>query len=202
MKKSIFVLILGLLLSSPLLSQENIQYPIQTGSVEYVMSMMGSENYLTMYFKDHGNTQCSEAKISLFGINKHTRTLINGKKVSNLDMDAKTYSEVELTDEELKKQARYLSDESVMKEEGITKDGEEEFLGKTCQVYSMSKDGADIKFWSWKGLMLKMETTAQGMSINLIAKSISEEAPNEDFFAIPDDFTKVEIPENMENPEK
>lgn len=202
MKKSIFVLILGLLLNLQLVGQENIQYPLQTGSVEYVMSMMGAENTLTMYFKDNGNTQCSDAKISIFGMNKHTRTIINGKMVSSLDMDGKTYTQVELTDEELKKQARYLSDETIMQEEGVKKEGDEEFLGKTCQVYSMNKDGADIKFWSWSGLMLKMETMAQGMSINLIAKSISEDAPDESLFAIPDDFTKVEIPDNTENTEK
>jgi hypothetical protein len=63
-------------------------------------------------------------------------------------------------------------------------------MDKTCQIYKMTKDGAEIKFWSWKGLMLKMESNVQGMSMNMKATAISESAPDQSLFEIPSDFTK------------
>lgn len=192
MKKSIFVLILALCLKIQLSSQVNVKYPIEAGSVEYSMSMMGSESTMTLYFEDFGNTQCSDAKVSMFGVNAHNRNIMKGKQAYALDMNTKTYTERELTDEEIKKQAYFLTDEAALKEEGITKLEDEDFLGKPCQVYSMNKDGADVKFWSWQGLMLKMETITQGMTISLIAKAINETTPDQSWYQVPDDFTTSE----------
>lgn len=83
----------------------------------------------------------------------------------------------------------YSSEETLIKE-GAKKLADEEFLGKNCQVYSMTKDGADIKLWVWQGLMLKMETSAQGMTMSMIATTISESSPDPVLFEIPSDFTK------------
>jgi hypothetical protein len=60
-----------------------------------------------------------------------------------------------------------------------------------CQVYTLNKDGAEVKLWSWKGLMLKMESSAMGMVINIVATSINESAPDQSIFEIPEDFSKI-----------
>ena len=151
--------------------------------------MMGTESPMTMYFTDNGNTQCSDVKISMMGITKHQRSIQKGKTMYNLDMDEKTYTVKELTEEELKNQVNYMSDEK-LEEEGINKDGTEEFLGKKCTIYSTNNEGADVKFWSWEGLMLKTESSAQGMTITITAKTIDESVQDKSIFEVPEGFTK------------
>ncbi len=200
MKKAIFTLVLGAILNFSMMAQvepiptdvEPIKYPIDAGTVEYTMSMMGSDNPMTIRFKEGGKTQSTDVEISMFGVTQHNRSIMIDNMMYDLDMAKKTYKESELTEEQMKKNATFLSDEKIMKEEGVTKGEKEEFLGKTCQTYVMNKDGAEVKFWSWDGLVLKMETAAQGMTISLVAKSISEGTPDNMYFEIPSDFTKQE----------
>jgi hypothetical protein len=90
---------------------------------------------------------------------------------------------------DLKKNSFYMSDSDITKE-GVTKLGEEEILGKTCQIYSLTENGAEVKLWVWKGMMLKMESSQQGMTIKIIATEISESTPDQALFEIPSDFTK------------
>ena len=64
MKKSIFILVLGLFLNLNLSAQlesvqNDIRYPIEEATVEYTLSMMGSDNTMIIYFKDYGKTQHS-----------------------------------------------------------------------------------------------------------------------------------------------
>ena len=199
MKKAILTLVFGLFLTvglkaqvEPVSPQDQIKYPIEAGTVEYVMSMMGTDNKMTIYFKDYGKAQSTEAKISMFGMTQHNRSIMQDNKMYELNIGEKTYKESELTEEQVKKNATFLSDEKLMAEEGVTKGEKEDFLGKSCQTYVMSKDGAEVKFWSWDGLVLKMETSAQGMTISLVAKSITEGTPDNMHFEIPADFTKSE----------
>jgi len=199
MKKSVFILVLGLFLSinlqaqvEPIQAQNDIRYPIEEATVEYTLSMMGEDNTMIIYFKDYGKAQSTDAKISMFGMTQHSRSIMLENKMYELNMVEKTYKESELTEEQIKKNSTFLSDEKAMAEEGVTKGEMEDFLGKSCQTYVMSKDGAEVKFWSWEGLVLKMETSAQGMTVSLIAKSIIEESPDKMFFEIPTDFTKQE----------
>ncbi len=189
MKKTSLILILGIILNTALLAQTSVNYPMKRGSIAYTMSMMGSNSPITIYFDDNGNKQCTETKMEMFGTKMHNRSITKNNKFYNLDMTLKTYTESELLTGNSQKMNFYSTDEALTKE-GATKIGDEEFLGKNCQVYSMNKDGADIKLWVWQGLMLKMETSAQGMTMSMIATTISESAPDAALFEIPSDFTK------------
>jgi hypothetical protein len=188
MKKPILLLIIGLFLNIGLSAQQSINYPIKSGSVAYTMSMMGTDNLMTLYFEDNGNKNCMDMQMEMFGMKMHNRTIIKDKKSYVLDMTKKTYTENDVTDADLKK-SFYMSDEDMTKE-GITKLGEEEILGKNCQIYTATDNGAEVKFWVWKGMMLKMESSSQGMTVSIVATSISETVPEKDFFEIPSDFTK------------
>jgi hypothetical protein len=190
MRKASLILFLGFILSTAISAQNYINYPLEKGSVTYNMSMMGSNSTITLYFNNKGNTQCTDIQMEMFGMKIHNRNLVKGSMAYNLDMAQKTYTESVLSEDDVKKMGNFLSDENAMSMDGVTKIGEETVLGKNCQIYSMNKDGADIKLWNWKGLMLKMETSAQGMTISMVATAISESAPDQSFFEIPSDFTK------------
>jgi hypothetical protein len=190
MKKLSLILILGIILNTSLSAQKAINYPLKVGSVQYTMSMMGTESIMTLYFEDNGNTQCSNTEMVMFGMKINSRNIIKGKMSYALDMTQKTYTETELSEEDLQKAASYYSDESVTEMEGVTKLSDEVVLDKNCQVFLMNKDGAEMKMWTWKGLLLKMEMTSQGMKIDIVATSISEANPDKSFFEIPSDFTK------------
>jgi translation elongation factor P/translation initiation factor 5A len=190
MKKLTLILILGLTLNFGLSAQDFYKYPISSGSVTYKMSMMGTDNTVVTYFKNNGNMQCTDMEMELFGMKQHNRTILKGNKSCTLDMNQKTYTEIEISNEDMKKQGMFLDEENAAQMEGVTKLGEEVILGKTCQIYSMNKDGAEMKFWTWKGLMLKMEANSQGMVISMNATAISESSPDEVLFEIPSDFTK------------
>lgn len=200
MKKAIFLLTLGIILNVSLKAQIepvqpqkiDVKYPLEAATVEYTMSMMGSDNPMTIRFKDGGRMQSTDVQISMFGVTQHSRSIMIDNIMYELNMTEKTYKETELSEEQMKKNMTFLSDEQMMQEEGVTKGDKEEFLGKSCQTYLMNKDGAEIKFWSWDGLVLKMETSAQGMTISLVAKSISEGDPDKMYFEIPSDFSKQE----------
>jgi hypothetical protein len=201
MKRSIIILVLGVLLNVSLKAQiepiqpqdqEKTKYPIESGTIEYTMSMMGSDNPMTIRFKNGGKMQSTDVEMSMFGMTQHSRSILIDNMMYELNMAEKTYKESELTEEQAKKNATFLSDEKAMEEEGFTKGEKENFLGKSCQIYTMNKDGADVKFWSWEGLVLKMESSAQGMTVSLVAKSISEGEPDDMYFEIPSDFTKQE----------
>jgi len=189
MKKTISVLILGFILIAGNMAQAQVNYPYQVGSVTYNMNMMGTDNTMTQYFTDNGNNMCTETQMEMFGMKIHNRTIMKGNKSFNLDMTQKTYTETELSPEEFQKNNFFSSEEALMKE-GATKLGEEEILGRMCQKYGLTKEGADMKLWVWKGMMLKMETVAQGMTINMVATAINENTPDASFFEIPSDFTK------------
>jgi hypothetical protein len=190
MKKATILLVIGLILNTGLMAQDYIKYPIKVGSVNYTMTMMGTDNAMTLYFDNSGNTQCTETQMEVFGMKMHNRNIIKGTTSYNLDMAKKTYAITELSEEDLKKSAGFFAEED-MEMEGVTKLGEEMVLDKMCQVYTLNKDGAEVKLWSWKGLMLKMESSAMGMVINIVATSINESAPDPSIFEIPEDFSKI-----------
>lgn len=189
MKKATLILILGFLIITGNSIQAQMTYPIKTGSIAYTMSMMGTDNLMTMYFSDNGNVQCTETQMEMFGMKIHNRSIVKDKKTFTLDMTQKTYTETDLSAEDFEKMNFFSSDDALAKE-GATKVGEEEILGRNCQIYKLTKDGADMKMWIWKGMMLKMETVAQGMTINMVATAITESAPDASIFEVPSDFTK------------
>ena len=189
MKKHLLLVLLVVIFKSTLSAQNYFNYPLKTGSITYTMSMMGADNTMILYFVDNGNKQCSDVRTEMFGMKIHNRNIIVGKKTYLLDMNQKTYTERELSEEDLQKTGFYISDERMTKEE-INKIGEENLLGKNCQVYSLNEKGSEVKFWLWKGLMLKMETGSEGMSVNIIATDIKELAPDKALFELPSDFSK------------
>jgi hypothetical protein len=192
MKRLALILIVGFILNTALSAQNAIKYPLNKGSVKYNLSMMGTQSDMTLYFVDNGNTQCTDVVMEMFGMKINSRTIIKGKKTYTLDMTQKTYTETELSDEDLAKVSSFFSEENMKQTEGVTKLNDEVLLDKNCQVYSVNKDGAESKVWAWKGLMLKTEMNSQGMVMSVVATSISESAPDNSLFEIPSDFTKKE----------
>jgi len=189
MKKILSLIFLGIVLNTAINAQNHFNYPINKGSITYTMTMMGTDNAMTLYFDNSGNTQCTEIQMEMMGMKMHNRTIIKGTTSYILDMTKKTYTEKELSEEDLDKAGFFMKEEATT-EEGVTKVGEEEILGKNCIIYTMDQGGGEVKLWIWKGLMLKMETSAQGMTVSMVATAINETSPDSSVFEVPSDFSK------------
>jgi len=107
----------------------------------------------------------------------------------SLDMIQKTYSEVELSDDDFLKMSYSKWDETMISK-GSIKLGNEEVFGKICQIYMQKENGYELKFWCWKDLVLKMETTTQDLKVTMVATSINESVPNNNYFEVPIGFVK------------
>ena len=109
-------------------------------------------------------------------------------------MDQKSGSKVKVDD----KFTTYLFDnesfEQKMKEVHGKKLGNEEIMGKDCQVYSMQENGAVSKLWIWKNIILKMTAEQDAMSMEMLAVDVQE---TDDFpkgiFEVPEGFNIEEI---------
>ena len=76
----------------------------------------------------------------------------------------------------------------MLEEMGGKKIGEEEVLGKTCEVWEIKNMGT--KIWIWKGITLKTETDMMGMKINQTAtKNRNHIKMAEEYFEVPEGVT-------------
>lgn len=194
MKKYVISAIIAIFMFQVSISNAQIKYPVKSATVVYDFEMFGSTSEMTLYFNDYGSEQCTEAKMEMFGQSTHNKSIIKDKIMYSLDMMNKTYTKKQMTDEELTKAGNYFDEDNRdFEAEGIEKGGKEKFLGKNCQIYTMNKDGAEMKMWVWDNLLLKMESSAQGFSITLAAKEVKEGKVSKSIFKIPSDFELKEI---------
>jgi len=80
------------------------------------------------------------------------------------------------------------------------KTGGDEISGYDCDVYAIKRDGDDImKLWVSKKLShpVKIEIPGKG-GRTMILKNIKTASLEDDFFALPDGYTKMEEPKEME----
>lgn len=170
-----------------------VKYPFKAGIVKYENEAMGMKTSLILYFKDYGDVECSVSEVEMMGKKITTKSLMKDGYLYSLSIDQKSGTKVKISSEF----STYRFDSKMFEEnmvaEGGKKLGTEEILGKTCQIYSMSENGASTKIWLWKTMMLKMSTEQNDMTMNMEAKSIEETNNFPDgIFDIPSDFNIIE----------
>ncbi len=165
------------------------KYPFEAGIIKYESSAMGMQTSLDLYFKDYGKVECSISEMDMAGTKMIMKSITKDGYLYALNMNEKRGTKMK-TDSDF---SSFRIDVEMLEEKlmqnGGQKLGTEEVLGRTCQIYSMSQDGANSKIWIWETMMLKMETEQNGMTMTMEAKSI-EETTNfpKGIFDIPADF--------------
>jgi len=149
------------------LSAQEAKYEIKSAIIKKETVAMGQTIESTCYFDDFGKKESAEITLKngiAQGVDKHIRTLMDSASIVNIDLDLKVGNRMALPD----KPINYLQLTPEIKDKYKIKDtGEEDIIGKSCRKYSleMTQMGQtlQIKTWIWKGIVLKSETSGNGM---------------------------------------
>lgn len=184
---------------------EGRRYGIRKGILvsESIYSGNRAKSTVTLHFDNYGKQEYTIAKAET-GVNgvlqiREQHSLLLGDFLYSWDPATNKGSKYKYADvldpfklskedftEDLKKQFNY-------KEHGT-----EEFMGKTCDVISLSFDGIEGRMYSWKNIILKSEVSSQGVQVTTQAISL-DESPSLDkkMFELPEgsiEFSEFSIP--------
>jgi hypothetical protein len=187
MKNSVLTIIIGLFIVTPLLSQENIKFPVKSALIKYNSTglSIGASN---LYFDNFGSTLCEDYTGTLWDQKIKTRTIVKDSSIYILDLLEKTYTYEKMSMAGLKIYDEFYFDEETYEEKGFVKEADEIILSKHCFIYS-SKQENSLKLWVWKGLILKKEDDLLGGSV-LYATSFEELPANDKIFEVSAEFKK------------
>lgn len=176
------------------------RYGIKSAIVEYDIS--GSqEGTRRLYFDNWGLRQAEYSNTTItIGQFSKTANIVNindgdWQYVINLDSKAGTKSQSQLN--ELKTQLQgeqYFNElgEQIILKMGGQKVGEEEYMGKDCDIYEFRNLG--MKAWYWNWILVKSETRSGQINIDVIARNIQENVRiPEDKFRVPADISINEV---------
>jgi hypothetical protein len=167
------------------------KYGIKSGIVEYSTQVMGMDAKQFLYFEDYGRMEAQDVQMDIMGTAIHTVTINRDGYIYNIDMVKKTGTKVMATPiNSVSIDFENLS-EQMIKDMNITKEGTEEFLGKTCEKLGIdyTKMGLKGTYLVYKGVALLVDTEMGAMKMKLVADRFTENA------SIPAE--KFEIPENI-----
>jgi len=181
-----------------LFSQErNYQrYVDKSGIIEYEVTgyQSGTE---TLYFDDYGvrEAKYKDLTMEMFGVKQKTNQIeyLDGYMQYTINLDDNTGTKIENT---MLKQMVESSEgndlgelgKKMLVSMGGEKLGEEQFLGKKCEVWQLLSMGT--KVWIWNYIPLKTEMDMMGMKITYKATNVQINV------SIPND--KIGIPSNIE----
>lgn len=213
MKKA-FTLILAMMTIS-LMAQNNQRYEFRSMIVTYSLESSGmgttSAGTKTLKIDDFGAKEAREEKssstTSLFGKttreDKHTLDLLEGDYGYSINLITREGTRMNVTEmvnafrpagmAMAKDFEKYQGKDGMklfVEDNGGSWHGDETFLGKSCQVFSLM----GVKMWMYKGLILKSESTAYGMNIRETALSVQENVSiPASAFALPDGITLTDL---------
>ena len=195
MKKNCFIIIVLLLMSSAVFSQEK-KYDIEEGIIYGETTTLGMNYETVTYFKDFGRMQTVETNAEMFGQTIKSRFVMTTDYIYMLDMNEKTGTKSKITD---------YSDDAIdidynntsleyQKEHQIKDLGEEVVAGKKCNKISVVLNGAETKLSIWKNIPLKSETKQGGLEVIMITTKVIENPTfPKGIFDIPEDFKITEM---------
>ncbi len=181
---------------------ESRRYPeLKSAIIKYKVSGMNNGTE-TVYIDDWGRREATYKKFTtkMMGIEleRNFMTLIteNGKWVYNIDLNSKTAIQM---DNKGFKALHGSSGGNMDVAIGAVKNGTEEILGKTCDVWK--KNYPYSMAWTWKGITLKKDQNVATKGVVIEAIEIQENVTiPEDKLAIPEDVkVKVLNPRTLSN---
>lgn len=159
---------ISLLFAVTVLNAQEAKYGIKSAIIKKDVVAMGQKVECTWYMDDYGKKESTELTMKtggVAGVEKHIRTIADGSSAINIDLDMKTAMKMKLPEKPInylqltpeivrnirsKKQAKKIFPENLVKVWfGITQ------MGQTVQM----------SVWVWKGLVLKSETSSNGMVV-------------------------------------
>ncbi len=203
----IWGMVFTFILTISTLNAETKRYEIKSAIIEYTVSgggnMMGIETKIEgnnkVIFKEWGNIELHEerSKSTVMGREEqtHQTTKINEGKVYVVDHVKKSIIEY---DPSTLKQSMYKDIDKSAKEMMLTmegkKVGEETILGYDCEVWETKQ----MKFWLYKGVMLKSEVNIMGMTHTTEATNVQLNVSiSDEDFKLPD-FPVKTMDENIQ----
>ena len=183
------------------------RYQLESGIVEYEVTGM-QNGLIILYFDDYGMREASYENtiLEMFGVQQETNTVnyLDGYWQYNVNVTTKTGTKTKNTMlESIVENGNNTDLEEVGMEMFVSmggkQTGEESFMGKTCEVWTLESMGTTM--WIWKGVPLKTETNMMGILMNRRATMFEENVsiPPEKL-NIPDDiiFNEVDL-DNIQN---
>ncbi len=175
--------------SSDTKSALTVKYPFKTGTVKYESEVMGMKTVVTVYFDKYGDLESSISKVDMDGKKMTAKSIFKDGYLYSLAMDQKSGTKVKVESDF----TNYRFDSKMIESKGAKKLGEEELLGKTCQIYSLEEDGVKSKMWLWKNILMKVSAEQNDMTYIMEATKIEESGSLPDgIFDIPSDFNIIE----------
>ena len=150
--------------------QELHRYKMRSAIVNYKVTGM-QEGTETLYFERWGMREAryteTEIKMMGMGVKTHNLTLMDGEFTYAVDLVKKTGTKtktpmMEALIRNAESENKDLTDvgTDMMVQMGGKIVGEEQILGKNCQIWEISN--MKTKTWIWNGIVLKSETSMMG----------------------------------------
>lgn len=155
------------------------KYGFKSAIIKLSSDVMGQAVESTVYIDDYGAKECQKVKVSIPGMGDiETATIAKDGKAWSVNYTMKQVQEVDMSSND-KLNFLELTDE-IRKKYNIQEAGVEKVLDLECQVYTLENEAqgvkAKIKGWIYKGMTLKSETEAAGMTITVTPVEFKENA--------------------------
>ncbi|MDD3876049.1 MAG: hypothetical protein PHT69_05475 [Bacteroidales bacterium] len=178
-------------------ANSNGKYLIEKGIIEFESEMMGMKQNMLMYIADYGEKSLVEVKGNFMGVKSHNLSLLVDGFMYEIDMITKKGTKKDASQINKAEDIDFtkLTEES-MNELNLKKEGTEEFLGKTCDKYTIDNRSLNMKgsYLVWMGVPLKSEVRVAGLTVKMTAKKIDlETAIENSTFAIPEGIEITEL---------
>lgn len=152
------------------------KYAIKSGTVQYKTQVMGMEAIQTMMFDDYGAKEKTVVEMEMLGIKSQTTTITKDGFTYSYDTEKKTGTKTVEVTQSSNIDFENLTEE-IKKDMKLEKIGEENFLGKSCDKYSIDYEKLKMKgtYLVWKGVPLKTNIDMSSMKIALEAIKFTED---------------------------
>jgi len=173
------------------------KYLIEKGIIEFESEVMGMKQNMTMYIAQYGEKQKVEVKGSFMGIRSHNLNIIKDGYAYDIDLIEKKGTRISTSQIDKTEDIDFTNLTSeIMAELNLKKSGQEEFLGKTCDKYTIDNRAMGMQgtYLVWMGVPLKSEVKLAGINVNMTAKRIDLDTDiSDDAFEIPTDIVITEL---------
>ncbi len=166
-------------------------FPVKSAQIKYSVKMFGSEGTMVVNFDNFGKRQVSVLNLNLFGSPLNTKILLIDNQLYNINVNEKHYSKSTLTEKDFERMNYLINEAEITKNPNLRKEKPEILLNKNCNVYVLQQKGLETKYWVWKNLILKLQSTAQGQTISILATEITEGIQAPDVFKIPSEYKVI-----------
>lgn len=156
------------------------RYNIKSGSISYHTNTSGSimgigtqsEGSKTLYFKEYGNIEVTEATSTSNTMGRqdttHTHTKFHNGMIYTVDFDNNTIIKQDMSAMMGDKNMQVMG-QDMLEKMGGKKIGSGKVLGYNCEIW----DAMGSKMWFYKGVPLKVESSMMGIKTSEIATKAS-----------------------------